>query len=82
MASDAARKADTYRKIQLGGLVIKSGLSVCEPGVILGALIEALQRMQADPNHAARLKVLGDAGFRQSQGHTGGHTQDPGALEP
>ena len=76
MASDAARKADTYRKIQFGGLVIKSGLSAHEPAVILGALIEALQRMHADPNHAARLKALGDACFRQGQGHHVGLPQN------
>ena len=76
MASDAARKADTYRKIQFGGLVIKSGLSAHEPAVILGALIEALQRMRTDPEQATRLKALGDACFRQGQEHTGGHPQD------
>ena len=68
MASDQARKADTYRKIQLGGLVIKAGLSAHEPAVILGALIEALRRMQADPSSAARYKALGDACFRLGQG--------------
>ena len=68
MTSDAARKADTYRKIQFGGLVIKSGLVAHEPAVILGALIEALQQIQADPNRAARYKALGDACFRQGQG--------------
>ena len=76
MASDAARKADTYRKIQFGGLVVKSGLAAHEPVVILGAMIEALQRMHTDPNHAARLKTLGDTCFRQGQGHNGGHPQD------
>ena len=76
MTSDLSRKADTYRKIQFGGLVIKSGLSTHEPAVILGALIEALQRMRTDPSHAARLKALGDACFRQGQGHTGGHPED------
>ena len=69
MASDAARKADTYRKIQLGGLVIKSGMADQPPAVILGALIEALQQMQAAPGHAARYKALGDASFARGQGH-------------
>ena len=68
MASDAARKADTYRKIQLGGLVIKSGLSGHEPAVILGALIEALQQIQSDQKRIGRYKALGDACFRQRQG--------------
>ena len=76
MTSDAARKADTYRKIQFGGLVIKSGISTHEPAVILGALIEALQRMHGDPSHTFRLKALGDACFRQRQGHITGHPQD------
>ena len=69
MISDAARKADTYRKIQLGGLVIKSGFAEHEPAVILGALIEALQQMHTDPNRATHYKALGDACFRRGHGH-------------
>jgi hypothetical protein len=76
MATDAARKADTYRKIQLGGLIIKSGLSAAEPAVILGALIDALKQMQANPSCTARYKALGDTCFRQSQGLEQG--QEPG----
>ena len=68
MASDVARKADTYRKIQLGGLVIKSGMADQPPAVILGALIEALQQMQSDPSRADRFKALGDACFARGQG--------------
>lgn len=69
MASDAARKADAYRKIQLGGLVIKAGMADRPPAVILGALIEGLQQMHADPTRAARFKALGDANFARGQGH-------------
>ena len=69
MASDAARKADTYRKIQLGGLVIKSGMADQPAAVILGALIEALQQLQSDPSRAARYKATGDASFARGQGH-------------
>jgi hypothetical protein len=65
MASDAARKADTYRKIQLGGLVIKAGLSDEDPAVVLGALVHALE---ANPNARTRYKALGDAAFRRGQG--------------
>ena len=68
MASDLSRKADTYRKIQLGGLVIKSGLSAHDPAVILGALIDALQLIHSDPGRTTRYKALGDACFRQGQG--------------
>jgi Conjugal transfer protein TraD len=68
MASDAARKADTYHKIQLGGLIIKSGMAGQPPAVILGSLIEALLQMQPDRSHPARYKVLGDASCARGQG--------------
>ena len=68
MASDAARNADTYRKIQLGGLVIKAGMATEDPAVILGALIAALEELACDPNSCARYKALGDACFRIGQG--------------
>ena len=68
MASDASRKADTFRKIQLGGLVIKAGISDEEPAVILGALIDALEDLASDPNTRSRYKALGDACFRARQG--------------
>ena len=45
------RKADTRRKIQLGGLVIKSGIADFPPAVILGALSFALRRTK-DTNGA------------------------------
>ena len=35
------RKADTRRKIQLGGLIIKAKMDVYPKDVILGALIQA-----------------------------------------
>jgi Conjugal transfer protein TraD len=86
MASDLSRKADTYRKIQLGGLVIKAGLSAHDPAVILGALIDALQQMHADPSRIARYKALGNACFRQGQGagfdDGPGRTPEPGTLTP
>lgn len=76
MASDAARKADTFRKIQLGGLVIKAGIADQPPAVILGVLIEALEQMQADPSRTARYKAFGDANFARGQGKDMG--QDKG----
>lgn len=39
-----ARREDARRKIQLGGLVIKSGMADFPPAVILGALSFALRR--------------------------------------
>jgi hypothetical protein len=34
----AERRADTRRKIQLGGLIVKAGLAGEEPSVLLGML--------------------------------------------
>jgi hypothetical protein len=38
------RKAETRRKIQLGGLIIKAGLAAEEPAVLLGMLTCAPQK--------------------------------------
>lgn len=42
------RKAETRRKIELGGLVIKSGMDGFNKAVILGALIQALKLIEQD----------------------------------
>ncbi len=39
------RKADTRRKIELGGLVIKAGMGEFSKTVVLGALIYAIRLM-------------------------------------
>ena len=44
--ADAARKADTYRKITLGGLVIKAGLGELDRAVLLGLLMESAALLQ------------------------------------
>jgi Conjugal transfer protein TraD len=66
MSPSEQRKADAYRKIQLGGLVIKGGLGEFEPAVVLGAVIDAAQRL-ASPDERDRLKRLGDAGFNNGR---------------
>jgi hypothetical protein len=71
MSADAARKADTYRKIMLGGLVIKGGCGDLAPALLLGLLADAEARSRAaegDKEHewhstAARLIALGDPKF-------------------
>jgi Conjugal transfer protein TraD len=60
--SDNARKTDTYRKILLGGLVVKAGLQGLDSAVLLGALIDAGVRLQV-PGEVERLRGLGDAAF-------------------
>lgn len=68
MSQHDARKADTYKKIQLGGLVIKAGLKGEEPAIVLGALAEARRSIDTDPQARARYKALGDALFARAQG--------------
>ncbi len=49
-----ARKQDTRRKIQLGGLIIKAGLAEEEAAVILGALLSAAEALSGPDGEAAR----------------------------
>ena len=42
------RKADTRRKIELGGLVIKAGMGEFDKAVVLGASIYAIQLTTQD----------------------------------
>jgi hypothetical protein len=66
MTTAAARKGDTIRKIEFGGLVIKGGLSTESKAIILGAIADAARRL-ADPSKRARAviyyKQLGDEVF-------------------
>ncbi len=57
------RRADANRKIQLGGLVIKAGLSDLPSNVLLGLLIEARERIR-DPDVVERMARLGDKEFK------------------
>ncbi len=57
------RKADTRRKIEWGGLVIKSGLHQYSKAVILGALIEATENLKDNPDYEKLLKTKGEAAF-------------------
>jgi hypothetical protein len=56
--SQALRKADTRRKIELGGLVIKGGAADLDAMVLLGLLAEATERARA-PGEFDRLQSLG-----------------------
>ena len=61
-----ARKGDTIRKIEFGGLVIKGGLGAESKAIILGAIADAACRL-ADPSKRDRAviyyKQLGDEVF-------------------
>lgn len=58
------RKADTRRKIQLGGLIVKAGLDEEPSSVILGLLCDARGRL---PNEKERWQDLGDKEFQNGQ---------------
>lgn len=57
------RRADTRRKIELGGLVIKAGMDGFNKAVILGALDHALDYIRQDLNHIQLLEQKGDISF-------------------
>ena len=63
--ADYARKLDTRNKIELGGLVIKGGLSNEAKAVILGAIVAAKNEMALHPEYRDYLKSLGDAAFME-----------------
>ncbi len=57
------RRADTRRKIELGGLVIKSGMDGFNKSVILGALSHVMQLIENDENYLPLFESVGDALF-------------------
>jgi hypothetical protein len=70
-----ARREDARRKIQLGGLVIKSGMADYPASVILGALTlaaGALKGPNADDAAKARFEAAGDEAF-SDDGEDGGN---------
>jgi hypothetical protein len=65
-----ARKKDTRRKIQLGGLVKKAGLDNIPAAVLLGLLMEAAESLQNEDAEAIknRWRLKGDIAFTLGQG--------------
>ncbi len=65
-----ARREDVRRKIQLGGLVIKAGMSDYPVAVILGALALASNALKGANSDAtkARFEAAGDAIFSSNEG--------------
>ncbi|HCX3504808.1 TPA: conjugal transfer protein TraD [Legionella pneumophila] len=57
------RRADTRRKIELGGLVIKSAMDAYNKSVILGALSHALQLVHQDENYLRLFDSIGTNQF-------------------
>lgn len=60
------RRADTRRKIEFGGLVVKSGMDGFNKSVILGALSHAMQLIENDENYLSLFESIGDRLFLTS----------------
>ena len=58
-----ARKADTRHKIELGGLVIKAKMDSFTKDIILGALLDALERIKEEPKIQTYYQSKGQAAF-------------------
>ena len=56
-------KADTRRKIELGGLVIKSGLAEYKKELILGALKYAFTLIAQDSHYKSIFETIGETEF-------------------
>jgi hypothetical protein len=59
------RRADTRRKIQLGGLAIKAKIADEPAAVILGILIDAAKKMNSDATLRDTFKTIGDTAFKK-----------------
>ncbi|HAT6957813.1 TPA: conjugal transfer protein TraD [Legionella pneumophila] len=57
------RRADTRRKIELGGLVIKSGMDVHNKSTILGALDHVFSLMHQDSSYIDLFQFKGNMLF-------------------
>jgi hypothetical protein len=64
--TSAERRADTRHKIQLGGLIIKAGLTTEEPAVLLGMLTAGARVLRGSSalESRRRWKEIGDRAFR------------------
>lgn len=60
------RKAETRYKIELGGLVIKSGLAHYDKALILGALKHALNLMNQEHHYDSIFRSIGELEFLSS----------------
>ncbi len=57
------RKADTRKKIEFGGLVVKAKLDDMPKDIILGALIRIKEAIDNEPGSKALYQSIGQAAF-------------------
>lgn len=60
------RRADTRHKIELGGLVIKSGMGVYNKSVVLGSLDYISKLILKDESYKRILELSGNELFKKS----------------
>lgn len=60
------RRADTRKKIEFGGLVIKSAMNSWNKSIILGALTHAMQLIEEDEKYLTLFESIGDNLFINS----------------
>lgn len=61
------RKADTRRKIEFGGLVIKSAFDAYNKAIILGALNYSLELIKREPTYLKIFESIGDNLFLENK---------------
>ena len=57
------RRADTRRKIEFGGLVVKAGMDGFNKALVLGALSHAMQLIHQDESYSTLFESMGDKLF-------------------
>lgn len=60
------RRADARNKIQLGGLVIKSEMSLYDKEIILGALIYTFKMIDEDEKYKTVFSSIGQNAFMEN----------------
>lgn len=63
MISTLERKRDTRKKIELGGLCVKAHADTFPKNVILGLLVDAVDKIQSDPSYETYFASIGQAAF-------------------
>ncbi len=57
------RKAETRRKIELGGLVVKANMDAYSKDIVLGALVHAEQELKKEGGTKLLYQSIGQAAF-------------------
>ena len=71
------RKADTRRKIEFGGLVIKANMADYSKEIILGALVNARKEIEKEPATQTLYQSIGKAEFMGYRADTDGNSNPP-----